>query len=193
MALSTNFFIRFFCRYVFLLLTLCLLYVPNYEVSGQDVGVINPDTVLPNTTIKYRLNGNFDYYDKNGIMIGGGRKKSDGSYNVFYRGRIKQSGYLAGTQAQKVNSEKSTDTNRSVYSHSSSATVVRDEGRETIRNTINSTSYDNAGRPIFRYSSSENDLSHIKDPRVWAKARESQSKEWARQHAYENWRSSTVK
>jgi hypothetical protein len=93
---NNNVFVWFFSRHVLLLLTFFLLSIPNYQVSGQDVRVIYPDTIFPDMTIEYRIGGDFDYYNTKGQRVGGGRKQADGLYNIFYMGRIRERGYLTG-------------------------------------------------------------------------------------------------
>ena len=206
MAFNNNVFLRICSRYVFLLLTLCLLYVPSYEVSGQDVGIdstiIYPDTIFSDLTIEYIEGGNFNYYNKRGQTVGGGRKQSDGSYNVYHMGRVYQKGYLSGTEPKKIVSKTlKSDTasvsnekivvlqtpqiiihERNNYS-SPSSSVVRYSGGEAIRSNIDKTTYDSNGRPYYRWNSEEMSTSHIKDPVIRAEVRYQQVKEDARRRA----------
>jgi hypothetical protein len=202
----------FFSRHVLLLLTFFLLYTPNYQVSGQDVEIISstiiyPETFLPDATIEYRKNGDFDYYI-DGIRVGGGRQRLNGTCELFHKGRLEKTGILYNkipkTQP-KTDTNTDTDVDSTItnsnlsrpirdryydpnnpkprYAYQNNATVVRDGERETIRSTINTTTYDNTGKPYYRWNSEEKSTSHIKDPRVVAKVRYAQGQEDARQRA----------
>ena len=209
-----NIFGRICSRYGILLLSFLLLCVSSSETLGQNGGItrseamnstiINPETIFPNTTIEYRKYGDFDYYNKAGQRVGGGRKQKDGSYKVFYNGRVKTQGYLFGTEPKKSVSKDSIvekgvpelleDRSVTDSSHSPTiireqnnypvgATVVRDRGGEVIRQNIDKTSYDYTGRPYYRWNSTEMSTSYIKDPRIRAEVRYAQNKTDERQRA----------
>jgi hypothetical protein len=207
-VLSTNKRNRFCGRHTVLALSILLLYVFNAQVLGQDEGIapppiINPEEMFSNTTIKYRIGGNFDYYNKDGQRVGGGRKQADGSYKVYYRGRVKTQGYLAGSVIPEKPREKVTDFGRrspestaifnggNSVSYSEDTRPSSDETKPMSNRTPNSpivrdgnvidkTTYNVYGQPYYRWNSEEKDTSHIQDPRVRAEVKEAQNQEWSR-------------
>jgi hypothetical protein len=173
-------------------------------VIGQEFGVIYPDTIFPDTTIEYRKYGDFDYYNKAGQRVGGGRQQKDGSYKVFYKGRVRAQGYLFGTEPKKevveapetvtpspveeepnfVSAREVNEMNsrRSGFGNSTGSFVARGSNGEAIRSGVDKTSYNMYGQPYYRWNSEEKNTSYIKDPRVRAEVRDAQNKEWTRQH-----------
>ena len=133
--------------------------------------------IFPDMTIEYRVGGNFDYYNKAGQRVGGGRKQADGSYNVFYKGRVRQNGFVAGTEPKKESGSVS------VRSGSSGGELVVSKSNkvESLRSTVDKTTYNREGKPYYRWNSEEKSTSYIKDPIIKAEAREAKNKEWSRQ------------
>ena len=187
MAFNNNVFLRICSRYVFLLLTLCLLYVPSYEVSGQDVSVIYPDTIFSDLTIEYRTGGDFDYYNKAGQRIAGGRKQVDGSYKVFYKGRVRQSGFVAGTEPKQITAGGSSvrqpivQSNKPSFPGSAFESGANQYNNGTIghRNMNNNTEYGNIDIKTGKTEIFTGEAMHS---RVEARDARVKASEWGQRH-----------
>jgi hypothetical protein len=183
---------RFFVKYRNFLLIICLLFTSYNTSFGQDVRVIYPDTIFPDMTIKYRVGGNFDYYNKAGQRVGGGRKQADGLYNIFYMGRIRESGYLTG-QVPTINvapggstTSRQTSAQSKQPSHGAPGPAFEsganqyDNGTIGRRNMNNNTKYGNID---IKTGKTEIFTGEAMSSRVEARDARVKASEWGQRHS----------